>query len=114
VREVSVNRNALFDKLLSAIRPEEFSAPKIMIRRLNDWELLKTHFLAMRRAKAQLRNGEFTSVWQKPADGQDHYMHAMGYLWVASQMRGIAAGYTNLGIGVSKFKVIDPTAPKRR
>lgn len=114
VREVSVNRNALFDKLLSAIRPEEFSAPKIMIRRLNDWELLKAHFLAMRRAKAQLRNGEFTSVWQKPADGQDHYMHAMGYLWVASQMRGIAAGYTNLGIGVSKFKVIDPTAPKRR
>lgn len=114
VREISVNRNALFDKLLSEVRPEVGYPPGIRIRKLQDWELIKTHMVAMKRASAQLRNGEFSANWVKPADGQDHYWHTLGYLWVASQMRGIAAGYTNLGIGVSKFKVKDPTAPKRR
>ena len=106
IREVSVNRNALFDKLLSIARPDEGQEPKLAIRKLEDWEILKTHITGMKRAKAQLRNGEFTSVWQKPADGNDHYFHALGYLWIAAQMRGISlVSAAGLGMSVGAFKV---------
>lgn len=108
VREVSVNRSGLFDKLLSLARPELGEEPRIRVRKLQDWEMLKDHFQSMRRSKAQLRNGEFASVWTKAADGQDHYYHALGYLWLASQLRGVSSGTALLNLGVSKFKVTGP------
>ena len=109
LRQVSVNRNAMFDQVFANIRDG-----KVWVKKNSDWALFRSHLKDQLRAQATLRNGEFTSVWQKSSRGQDHYHHALLYASVASQMRGIAAGYTNLGIGVSKFKVIDPTAPKRR
>lgn len=108
VREVSVNRSGLFDKLLSLARPEEGEEPRIKIKKGADWELLKGHFQSMRRARAQLRNGEFSSVWTKAADGQDHYYHSLGYLWIAAQLRGVASGRAPVPMGVSKFKVTGP------
>lgn len=105
VREVSVNRNGLFDKLLSVIRPAEGDTSGIKIRKCGDWEMLKTHMLAMRRGQGQLRNGEFSSFWTKPPDGQDHYFHALGYLWVASQMRGVAFAGNAIMPTIRKFKV---------
>lgn len=111
VREVSINRNALFDKLLSELRPGEGIEPRIKIAKRNDWALVKAHLTSMRRAQATLRNGEFTSVWTKPADGQDHYFHTLGYLWVAVQMRSIAYG-SGMALlpTVSSFKVKEPVA----
>lgn len=109
VREISVNKNGLFDKLLAEIRPGEGQTPRIRIRKLQDWELLKKHATSMRRAQAQLRNGEFSSIWQKPANGEDHYMHTLGYTWLAAQMRGVASGYAFLGsTPVSSFKLRPP------
>ncbi len=105
VREVSVNRNGLFDKLLSVIRPAEGDESGIRIRKCGDWALLKQHMLAMRRGQGQLRNGEFSSFWTKPPDGQDHYFHALGYLWVASQMRGVAFAGGAIAPAIRKFKV---------
>lgn len=105
VREVSVNRNGLFDKLLSVIRPGEGEPAGIKIRKCADWEMLKSHMLAMRRGQGQLRNGEFSSFWTKPPDGQDHYFHALGYLWVASQMRGVAFAGNAIAPTIRKFKV---------
>ena len=105
IREVVVNRNGLFDKLLSLVRPADGEPAGLRIRKIGDWELLKSHMLAMRRAQAQLRHGEFSSFWTKPVDGQDHYFHVLGYLWIASQMRGIAfSGFGTLPT-IRKFKV---------
>lgn len=109
LKQVSINRNAAFDQLLADIRNG-----KVWVRKTHEWETYKKHLQDMRRATATVRNGEFTSLWQKSSKGADHYHHSTLYLSIASQMRGIAAGYTNLGIGVSKFKVIDHSAPKRR
>lgn len=105
VREVVVNRNGLFDKLLSLVRPAEGEPAGIQIRRTGDWALLKMHMLAMRRAQAQLRNGEFSSFWTKPVDGQDHYFHMLGYLWIAAQMRGVAFNGFGIMPSVRTFKI---------
>lgn len=115
VKEVSVNRNALFDRLLTELRPpEEGGETGIVIRRLDDWELIKKHLTDMKRASATLRNGEFTSVWQKSSGGEDHYHHALGYLFIAAQMRGIAYSSGPSGMpAVHKFKLRDPSSRPR-
>jgi len=111
LRQVAINRNALFDRLMAEIRPaDENAAPGIRIAKTQEWETIRAHLTDMKRAQAALRNGEFTTMWQKSNKGKDHYHHALGYLWVAAQMRGVAAGVLNTGIlGVSKFKVTGPT-----
>ncbi len=115
VREVSVNRNGLFDKLLSEMRPPEGFEPNILLRKTSEWELERTHLMDMKRASATLRNGEFSSVWQKSHKGADHYHHALGYLWIAAQLRGVVQGAHSGGMaGISKFKVKDRSLPKQR
>lgn len=86
VRQVHVNRNAAFDNLLA-----EFREGRVWIRKLGDWEVLKAHLQDMKRASATLRNGEFTSQWQKSSKGNDHYHHSLLYLSIAAKMRGIAS-----------------------
>lgn len=104
VRQVSVSRNQLFDRLLVEIRDK-----RVRIRRTEDWQMVKQHLTDMKRASATLRNGEFTSIWQKSSKGQDHMHHSLGYLWVAAQMRGVAAGAMVLGTNlVSTFKLTGP------
>jgi hypothetical protein len=101
IRQVQVNRNAVLDKLLA-----EGRAGNIWIKKCADFELLKRHLQDMKRASATLRNGEFTSLWQKSSKGQDHYHHALLYLWVAAQMRGVVNNSAPLDIfGVQKFKL---------
>lgn len=106
IREVSVNRNAILDRIMADFRPPEGVEPAIVVRKMQDWPLVKSHLTDMKRASAALRNGEFTSVWQKTSKGQDHYHHTLGYLWIASQMRGIVSNAAILGSSpVSTFKL---------
>lgn len=101
IRAVNVNRSGLFDRVLAEARDG-----KIRVVKSTEWDLFKAHMKDMKRAAATLRNGEFTSVWQKSAKGRDHYHHALGYMWVAAQMRGIASGALSAGPPlVGKFKV---------
>lgn len=106
IKEVMINRNQLFDRLMAEIRSEDERGPGIVIRKCPDWPQVVAHMTDMKRAAAALRNGEFTSTWQKSSKGSDHYHHALGYLWVASQLRGVAQGAFNAGMHlVSKFKL---------
>lgn len=107
LRQVAINRNALFDKILAEMR-----LGHIKMQRDAEWETMKTHMQDMKRAEATLRNGEFTSLWVKTS-GNDHYMHALGYLYIAAQLRGMA-GHTlaPFMFTVGTFKVADPDAPK--
>lgn len=101
IRQVQINRNAVFDKFLADVR-----SGKVVIRKRQDWELLKAHLQDMRRASAALRTGEFTSVWQKSSKGNDHYHHTLAaYLATAAQMRGIASGAFSGAPLVSTFRL---------
>jgi hypothetical protein len=84
LRQISVNRNALFDRLLLEVREG-----RLLLGKTAEWELVKAHLRDMKRVSATLRNGEFASQWVKSSRAQDHYHHALGYLWLASQIRGI-------------------------
>ena len=100
VKQVHINRNAAFDNLLA-----EFREGRVWIRKTGDWEVLKAHLQDMKRASATLRNGEFTSQWQKSSKGNDHYHHSLLYLSIAAKMRGIAAYSLLQGLTpVKKFK----------
>lgn len=101
VRQVHVNRNAAFDHLLAEAR-----ASRVWVRKCADWEIFKAHMQDMKRAAATLRNGEFTSQWQKSSKGQDHYHHATNYLSIAAMMRGISLPTSMHGlVPVSRFKL---------
>lgn len=110
VRQVHVNRNAMFDHILA-----EFRAGRVWTYKGADWELFKAHMQDMKRASATLRNGEFTSMWQKSSKGQDHYHHSLLYLTVAAMMRGIASNQLLSGlVPVAKFKhKIDGTGKRQ-
>ena len=101
LRQVSINRNALFDRILLDLREG-----RIVFNKCPDWQLLITHLTDMKRAQATLRNGEFTSLWQKSAKGNDHFHHALGYLWIAAQLRGIGSSALTPGMfGVRTFRM---------
>jgi hypothetical protein len=102
IRQVHINRNAVFDKFLADVRDS-----KVWIKKGPDWDLLKAHLQDMKRASATLRNGEFTSIWQKSSKGADHYHHTLAaYLATAAQMRGIASGaLSSHGPAVSTFRL---------
>ena len=97
VKQVHVNRNAAFDALLA-----DFREGKVWVAQNHDWELFKAHLQDMKRAAATLRNGEFTSLWQKSAKGNDHYHHALLYFSIACKMRGVVN--TTLVGGLSPVK----------
>jgi hypothetical protein len=99
LRQVSINRSSLFDRLMIDVREG-----RLWVRKTSDWELFRAHAIDQKRASAQLRNGEFTSTWQKSAKGNDHFWHATAYAWVAGKMRGLAHGMS-LPPSVRTFKV---------
>lgn len=100
LKQVSINRTAIFDRLLVEIRES-----RIWIRKTQDWDIFKAHAIDMKRASATLRSGEFTSVWQKSSKGFDHFFHALAYCFTASQMRGIAMSHAPISMGMRTFKL---------
>lgn len=108
IRQVHVNRNAVFDQLLVEVREG-----RIWIRKLQDWDLMRAHMLDLKRSSATLRNGEFTSSWVKSSKGNDHYFHSLAYLYIASRMRGIASGSLGSGMmGVQTFRQKQVLSPE--
>jgi len=109
LRQVNINRNALFDKLLAEIR-----AGNMWARKTAEWDTYTAHLQDMKRASATLRNGEFTSNWVKSPKGNDHYHHATGYMYIASQMRGVTTGVpVHLGTPVRTFKLQEAKTPEQ-
>lgn len=111
LRQVSINRNPVFDKLMDEIRSKRVWMAKIGL----EWALILAHLTDMRRATGIVHNGELVTNWVKSTLGQDHYHHTLLYLWIAAQMRGLASGGIDIAsLGVSTFKVKDHTAPVPR
>lgn len=100
-RQVEVNRNTIFDRLLLEVREG-----RLLLGKTNEWETVKLHLRDMKRAQATLRNGEFSSLWVKSTKGNDHYHHALAYLWLAAQIRGVVRPSYSPGMfTVGKFRV---------
>lgn len=101
LRQVSVARSQLFDKLLSEVR-----AGRMWFKRTEMWQTFKEHATDMKRSSATLKGGEFVSSWLKSTKGRDHMWHSTGYCFIAAQMRGLVTSAAPLEIfGVRKFKL---------
>lgn len=86
--QARVHRNQNFDSVMGLFKRRElvWAAGDE-----NDAAVFSGHVLAMKRKQEKDTNGEMVYVWHKPADGQDHYMHALGYLNVAVNLTNTAA-----------------------
>lgn len=101
LRQVNIVRNKAFDSLMDFIRSGMLSKKPCELddtwvshltdmRRMRDWD-----------ATAQ----EMTFRWVKSADGDDHLHHSLLYLYIASQILGVARGNASPLPVVSTFKV---------
>ncbi len=94
ITQAQIHRNINFDQVMTL-----FKKRKLLWYAGDDMDasLFAAHCAAMKRKQEQDRDGEMVYIWHKPADGQDHYMHALGYLHVACHLmqtgaRSLAGG----------------------
>lgn len=104
VRQVMINRNAMLDRIMADLRT---GAIKIAKRELYD--TLRLHLTDLRRGETTLRNGSWGSFWAKSAKGQDHFMFALLYSYVAARLQdvgGIRLSPSMFSVG--KLKIAQP------
>ncbi len=88
ITQAMVHRNLNFDAIMGL-----FQAKKLLWYRGNDLDkgTFEGHCSSMKRKQELDRDGEISYVWHKPANGQDHYFHSLGYLYVACRLMHTAA-----------------------
>ena len=98
IRRVSINKSALLDVIL-----EELRTGRILIRKDDNWEDVKTQCTSMKRIR-QLTDDGVKYVWRKPTDGDDHFHMALCYVYLAVQLRTVVAAGAGLNMGIGTFK----------
>lgn len=112
IHTVSINRNQAFDELMGVIKRKQ-----MIVQKQNDVEdeTFKAQFLDMKRVQQQDEHDEQKWVWEKSADGNDHYHHATLYCYTACQLRRIATANVPLTSGgrrlVGRMKVSTMSNP---
>jgi hypothetical protein len=104
IRRVSINKNALLDVVL-----EELRSGNIKIKKDENWEDMKSQCTSMKRIK-QLTDDGVQYIWRKPTDGDDHFHMALGYTYLAAQLRGAVSRGSGLSPLVTSFKLKAPRA----
>jgi hypothetical protein len=100
IRQVQINRNVAFDDMVATIIRKEmlfFERPEM--------ETFLTHLLDMKRQAVSDTNGELVYKWVKSDKGDDHFMHALLYLFTATKLRGLTTGSAPIAQIVSSFRV---------
>jgi hypothetical protein len=59
----------------------------------------------MKRQAVSDTNGELVYKWVKSDKGDDHFMHALLYLFTATKLRGLTTGSAPIAQIVSSFRV---------
>lgn len=97
INQVQIHRELNFDAVMGL-----FKARKLVWAAGDSASepLFTGHILAMKRKQELDRDNEIVYKWHKPQDGQDHYMHALGYLNTACALMGTAARGLGGGLGV--------------
>lgn len=101
LRLLNTNRTLLLDKIM-----ELFKSGLIVLRKQEqNWE---TQYTSLKRTQVFISD-ELSYEWQK-TDGEDHMMFSLGYLYLATQMRGRLAWSTAGAVPfVKSFKVAQRT-----
>lgn len=102
IRRVSIKKNALLDVVLDEIR-----SGTIKIGVDENWEDVKTQCTSMKRIN-QLTDDGVQYVWRKPTDGDDHFHMALGYTYLAAQLRGAVSRGSGLVPSSQVSKSRDP------
>jgi hypothetical protein len=110
INQAKIHRNINFDEVM-----QMFKARQILWQASNDAEddLLVDHCLDMKRKQEMDQHHELVWKWNKSVQGQDHYMHTLGYLRVACELSPAASQNMSFGhfpIALS-MKVTDKVDP---
>lgn len=87
--QAKVHRNLNFDEVMGLFHKRQLVWSSKGDEAEDDF--FRGHLLAMKRKLEIDRDGEPVYVWVKPTDGNDHYMHALGYLNVACKLFNTAS-----------------------
>ncbi len=102
MRQVQINRNKALDMLMEAIKTGRF-----LVRKDANWDKVKAQCTDMKRTRMLTTDGEFSFVWVKSPDKNDHFHHAFLYMWVATLLRGVDVHHTaGIPMAVHKFKLL--------
>lgn len=87
ITQAAIQRNVNFDQVM-----ERFKKKKLLwaVGDEHEAETFVSHCLDMKRVQTVDRDGETIYVWEKSTQGNDHFMHTLGYLHVACQLNGMA------------------------
>jgi hypothetical protein len=111
VRQAQINRNKAFDELSAQIKgkkPPEKGAPRIpglLIASSDENDIFNAECLDMKRIQKWDKDMEAHYVWEKSEDAQDHYHHALLYLYCAARLRGLATGVFSWPIMATSFRI---------
>lgn len=101
IRQVTAKKHALFDFLVDMIRTGKISfAPSTF----GEKEKIIEHMRDMKRMEITNADGDKEFIWVKSATGEDHYMHALGYLVLADFLKGLSTASVTLPNLISKFR----------
>jgi hypothetical protein len=103
VRQVNINRDKAFDGLMNIVRSNT-----LLIREDANKETIISHMMDMKRLK-DFQSLEIAYTWRKSSTGEDHFHHAMLYMWIASMMRGVQTGGNAAIPLIGKFKHTEPS-----
>lgn len=100
VRQVNVNRNYAFDSLMMDIREGEITA-----RQDDNSGVFSKHLMDMKRVRNFSTRRDESYVWQKSANGDDHFHHALLYCYVAAKLKGVPVSGLVLPQVMTSFRV---------
>jgi alpha-ketoglutarate-dependent taurine dioxygenase len=101
-RSVNINRDRALDAVLNIVRGKQ-----VVFRDSDLKETIISHHLDMFRARQfDTSTGELSYHWQKSAQGQDHFMFALLYAYIASRIMGVSRTTIQLPTaGVFSFRL---------
>jgi hypothetical protein len=101
VKQVQINRNSALDELVGQMKRIGLALQADP----NENEDYVAECLDLKRVMQVNKDGELEPTWVKSAQGNDHYMFATLYLFVAARLRQMATGMGLPPILVSTFRV---------
>lgn len=99
IKQVQIARDIAFDELVALIIRRQ----AVFVDR-PEKELFIKHLLDMKRQAVVNKHQEIEFRWVKSDAEQDHFMHALLYLYTATQLRGMVQGRAPYGAILSTFK----------
>lgn len=88
INQAKIHRDVNFDEVMAMYKGRGILWASVGEQQDRLWTM---HMLDMKRTQAFDKHQEIYYTWAKSKDGNDHYMHTLGYLHVASQLMATAS-----------------------